>query len=273
MKRTLHTILFLAMGLMANAQAQNYPNGSTVANFSVTDLNGVTHTLQQYTSAGKFVMLDFWFYNCGPCRAVAPYYSQLYETYGCNSADLVCLSVNTGVDSDALVGQFAVEFGGPYAHPPAIGSGGGGSLTNTFGVQATPTVVLISPNNVMLANDIWPISNMQTFVNAFPAGSNIQPAACALSVNDAAMAIDMRAYPSPTNGPLQVSMDLPGDRQVSLQLVDALGREAGTWQLGRRGAGSFTETLDLSGLVNGTYLLRALADEGHAATWRVVVAH
>ena len=80
-------ILTATFGL--NAQIQNYSVGATVNDFTVTDIDGNSHTLSDYTSAGKWVVLDFFFVDCPPCQATVQYFNELHEKYGCNEGDLV----------------------------------------------------------------------------------------------------------------------------------------------------------------------------------------
>jgi thiol-disulfide isomerase/thioredoxin len=269
MKRTLHSISLLLATTLVMGQANNYPNGSTVANFTVTDTDGNTHELYQYTAQGKYVMLDFFFDTCPPCQQTQPFYNQLHEVYGCNSADLIVLSINNGTDSDAEVIAFENTYGGPYAHAPAVSAeGGGGPVTAAFGVTAFPTYCLIAPDNKMSNNDIWPISNMQTFVNAFPTGSGINPAACPLvGIEEADAFRDMNVFPVPTTGLVQV--ELPGHITGNLvtEVHDAVGRLVHTANIN-----AAVSTLDLGSLHDGQYLLSVRNADGQAAVRRIVVA-
>lgn len=101
MKRLLLASLTCATTILLNAQANNYPNGSLVADFTVTDTHGNTHNLYTYTAQGKHVILDFFFDTCGPCQATSQYFSQLYQTYGCNGGDIICIAMNNGTDTNA----------------------------------------------------------------------------------------------------------------------------------------------------------------------------
>jgi len=95
MKRILLASFACAAAILLNAQANNYPNGSLVANFTVTDTDGNTHNLYDYTAQGKYVILDFFFDTCPPCQATSHYFSQLYQTYGCNDGDIICIAITT----------------------------------------------------------------------------------------------------------------------------------------------------------------------------------
>jgi cytochrome oxidase Cu insertion factor (SCO1/SenC/PrrC family) len=273
MRNTLLLTTGLLLPALATAQATNYPNGSTVDNFTVTDVDGNSHDLYAYHAAGKYVLLDFFFYNCGPCQANAPALGEFYQTYGCNSADVIVLSVNWGEDTDAQVAAFGEDFGGSFAHPPAIGSGGSNEVDAAFGISAYPTFTLIGPDHVMINNDIWPLSNgAQTIADAFPAGA-IAVADCAVGVPERFTTTSLQVSPVPSTGELNVDLGLAAGDQLTLQVNDLLGRTVHQTVLGRMAAGLQRRTLDLADLSEGQYILNVLDDRGTVNTARFVIAH
>lgn len=251
MKRPLLLLTGCISASVMVAQASNYPNGSTVDDFTVTDTQGQVHNLYTYTAQGKYVILDFFFTTCPPCQATQPYFSELHETYGCNGGDLVVLSINQGMDNDAEVIAYENTYGGTFAHAPAASmDGGGGAVTTAFGVGAFPTYCLIGPNNTMVQNDIWPVNNMQTYVSAFPAGSNIDPQECqsVIGVTEAAALEGARVFPMPSTG--LVHIEAPGAAGlVDAEILDATGRTVRSLQH------VSNTTLDLSDLVDGNYFM------------------
>ena len=86
----LYTAL-LALGITFGASAQTQL--TEAVDFTVTDLNGNEHTLSEYLDAGKYVCIDFFAYWCGPCAAHAPYFTEIYNTYGCNGGDVIFMSM------------------------------------------------------------------------------------------------------------------------------------------------------------------------------------
>mgnify|MGYP000959951621 CR=1 FL=1 len=262
----------LALSTMAAmAQASNYPNGSTVADFTVTDTHGQVHNLNTYAAAGKYVLLDFFFYNCGPCQAHAPYYSELYQTYGCNGGDLICIEINDGQDTDVLTEAFSEDFAPGFAHPPAVGTGGGAGLTTTFGVGAFPTFCLISPAKVMINQDIWPVSSMSTFVDAFPSGSDITVRACAVGIEEVAQAHFTSVRPTITDRLVTVDVAGPRSQVMDLRVFDMLGQNVLNRTV-NAGAGANC-TLDFGALASGDYILKLVANGTISDTQRIAVAH
>lgn len=272
MRKALLLSFIATAPIMANAQTDNYPNGSTVSDFTVTDTHGQVHNLNAYAAAGKFVLLDFFYYDCGYCQINAPYYAQLFETYGCNGGNLICIEVNDGSDPDALADAFADDFAPGYSHPPVIGTGGGGALTSTFGVSAFPTYALISPAKVMLNQDIYPINNMNTFVSAFPANSGINAQSCAVGIDEKDQVRFDEIYPVPSNGLFNLKIASRSNTNLSVRVLNTLGQTVHTELLG----GSFgnnVRTLDLSSLSDGQYVLQLNAGANSMDTQRIVIAH
>lgn len=267
MKRFVLSSLACATAILLNAQANNYPNGSLVADFTVTDTHGVTHNLYSYTSQGKYVILDFFFDTCPPCQATSHYFSQLYQTYGCNGGNLICIAMNNGTDTNAEVDAYEAAYGGPWAHPPAIGiEGGCAAVDNAFGVSAYPTYCLIGPDNLMKSQDIWPISNMTTFVNAFPAGSGIATMECLVSVPEHA-APAFNVVPSLTTGIVDLRFNQP-HANATVRVNDLLGHTVLTTTVN----GSNQLSLDLSAFADGAYLISLMENGQASAPQRVVLA-
>ncbi len=266
----LSLLLVLLQGT-TRAQADNYPNGSTVANFATLGTDGTFYSLHDITASGKVVVLDFFFYDCEPCQAYAPFFSELYETYGCNGGGLFCLSVNAGIDTDEQAEQFAQDFGGDFAHPPAIGINGG-PITDAFGVFAFPTMCVIDVDNTMLNNALWPTS-FADLVAEIPDNGTAIPMSCTLGIPPTRPGPDVRITPSITSGRIDLLIDLSHSVDLRTVVTDQLGRSVLAMAHGRVPAGRSTYGTDLGELGQGSYFVRVFGDGKCVASSRVTVAH
>ncbi|MCC7502642.1 MAG: TlpA family protein disulfide reductase [Flavobacteriales bacterium] len=256
-KGSLIACLFTMPGL-AHAQAYYYPNGSTVADFTVTDVEGTAHTLSEYTAQGKYVMLDFFTLWCEPCQETAPYWAELYQTYGCNSADLICLSLDFEANSAAEVQAYSATYCGSWAHPPVVTNAA--ALAAVFGVGNAPNYCLIGPDNVMINNFIWPVASMAELAAALPGGGIVDPQACGVGMAEQGAPV-MATHPNPTHGILQLGRT----DVVRVALHDASGRQCAAMPV-------LAGRLDLQGIGPGLYLLHQFNERGvSVGSSRVVV--
>ena len=137
--------------------------------------------------------------------------------------------------------------------------GGGAAVDAAFGVSAYPTYCLIGPDNIMKNNDIWPVSDMSTFVAAFPPGSNIDVMNCAVGVDEAGELAFISVFPTPSTGLITVSVETGVARNLSVEVYDLLGKRVLIDVLGSMGNGA-QRTMDLTTLADGDYILKLLAD-------------
>tara|TARA_B110000467_G_C18312760_1_gene479300 strand:+ start:298 stop:984 length:687 start_codon:yes stop_codon:yes gene_type:complete len=174
--------IYLTMLACASLSLSFAQTGLTTAvDFTVTDVHGTTHNLFTYLDDGKHVVVDFFFTTCGPCIASVPTLNAAYTDYGCNTGEVIFLSIDDG-DSDALVLQYENDYGGLL--PTASGNDGGGNAVNSaYGINAFPTVILIAPDRTILNNDIFPVT-ANNLTTALTTNAGINTAACDTASTD-----------------------------------------------------------------------------------------
>lgn len=225
MKNLLFSALLILGSAIGFGQVNAYQVGDVVDNFTVTDTDGVEHTLYDITASGKHVVLDFFFTTCGPCQQTQKYYNELHDKYGCNQGEVYTISI-TGYpgDTDAKVIQFENTYGGPFNHSPAVSIEGNGTpVTSNFGISAYPTYCIIAPDNTLAVRDIWPISNVGSFENAFPSGFAPESMECTeMGVSDLNSQV-FSLYPTVSNGQINVNLEQSADSKISVYSM--LGQE------------------------------------------------
>lgn len=118
----------------------NYKVGSTMGDFTLTDTDGITYNLSQLLKEKDLVILNFWFVNCGPCKAEFPYFEAINEKY--DNVQLLTLNhIDKEADILALREQMGVTF------PMIIENIG---FQQGFNIQAYPTTVFIAPSGKIL---------------------------------------------------------------------------------------------------------------------------
>ncbi len=228
MKKIFLLCIILISSYTSIAQLNNYKNGDIVNDFTVTDTSGVTHNLYTYTAEGKYVYIDFFYAACGGCQTFMPIFNEFYDKYGCNAGDVVCISINSGADKDAVVIDFENAHGGAFNHAPAVSIDGGCEAVITdFNPMYYPAKCVIGPDNSMIDSDISPNNSVEDLEAAFPSSFNPQPIDCSLSSDEYASDFDFSIFPNPTNGN-DITIKLDGYNSATLSIFDILGKKVFT---------------------------------------------
>ena len=159
MKKVFTLILALAFGFGLKAQCPL----TTAVDFTATDCHGTEIHLFDILDGGQAVLIDFFYTTCVPCQQATPKIAESYTIMGCNMHDVYYMEI-TPYDANAACQNWVNNYGIEY---PTIGTtGGGAAIINQYQIGAFPTVILIMPDRSIVIQDLWPISNAQTIVNA-----------------------------------------------------------------------------------------------------------
>lgn len=129
-----------------NPKERLYKLGDVMYDFTLTDTNGNTINLVDSLKKYKAVVINFWFINCGFCRAEFPHLVRAYKDY---KEDILLIGYNISYDTAEEINDFAIDY---YLDFPLIAG-----LTNEedltdennfaflslFGYNAAPKTVYI----------------------------------------------------------------------------------------------------------------------------------
>lgn len=170
MKKILLFITTILLGFNLTAQTTL----TQAVDFTATDCHGTEVHLFDILDGGQSVVIDFFYTTCSPCQQATPKVVEAYQTLGCNNHDVFFMEI-TPYDADAACQNWCNTYGVEY---PTVGTNGGGSaITNSYGIQAFPTVILITPDRQIVIQDLYPIPSAQTIINAL-APYGIEPHDC-----------------------------------------------------------------------------------------------
>jgi len=153
MKKTLLTLLVLAGIGSANTAEAQLADGSIAPNWTLTDVNGNSHTLYDYLDQGKTVVLDVFATWCSPCWSYAQQgtLDDVWAQYGpagtdemmvfsieadasTTTADLNGTGSNTAGDWVSLVTNILID---------------DASVNGPYNIGYFPTIYMICPNRTI----------------------------------------------------------------------------------------------------------------------------
>jgi len=263
MKKYCFTLLAtLLLSVQVNAQLNNYTTGDTAPDFTVTDIHGQTHHLSDYE--GKWVVIDFYAYWCGPCLAIAQQVNDFYTKYGCNGYDIVMISVEYEGTNEQV--ELIEQSMGNVNSTPSISGleGGGAAVHNLYGVAAFPTLVLIGPDGTFKSTDIPLYQSMivalieGTITNAGGSAALV-PYSCSALGLDETVAEHYSVYPNPATDDAIVKISLPATGSLDVELYSISGTKLSSSKVDA--AGQTEIPIELSELAAGTYFVRVISGD------------
>lgn len=129
--------------------ARNTNVGKQYADFTVTLPDSTTKKLSEYVGNGNYLLVDFWASWCGPCRKAMTHLADLNKRYAAKGLRVLSIGVNDKPEANAKAKEELA-----MTWETALDADGEGS--KAYGIQAIPTLILISPEGEILARSSDP---------------------------------------------------------------------------------------------------------------------
>lgn len=244
----IHSVLFsIGMFMSSSISAQI---GGPAPDFTAVDVHGKEHHLYEYLEAGKTVVLDFFFTTCIPCQFYTPQVNKAYEKYGCNTQDVVFISINfndTKAEVIAYEEKYKIEF------PSISGTeGGGNGIVSDYGIIGFPTFYVIDPDKTIKTRVDPP--TVQVFDFEF-SNLGIEPMECkSTSTTDHSNSLDLNITPNPIqNNQLLVQVKEGMTGLYLIEIYNAAGQMIKSTDVNISGS---DVSVDVSELSEGVHFLK-----------------
>jgi hypothetical protein len=255
---------FMLLWLVVPISAQT---SLTVAeDFTVTDLDGNSFNLFNTLNSSKFVVIDFFYCTCVPCQQNTPKVQFAFQYFGCNTSNVVFISMDTG-DDNAACRIFEENFQNlPGNKFPSVSGdeGGGTAICNTYGINAYPTVILIAPDKNIVERDIWPIADGEYLASVIESQGGIPADCSAVGIEEMKQNVFTgfsSIFPNPVNNVFNMQIDVVEDAFISFEVYNLLGEKIIEVPSNEYVKGTHTIQLPVENIANGTYLVNLLTDK------------
>ena len=175
-------IAIVALLSFNNSQAQ-LPDGSIAPDFTITDVNGVTHNLYSYLDSGYTVFMDLYAVWCGPCwnYKLSGAMDDLYEQHGPagypnvspnTTNDVMVIAVEgDGNPLSCMYGTGCNTYGdwitgNPFPQFCTDGTVNNTQITSDYALAYWPTIYMICPDR--LTTEVGQSQTLYSFVNNCP---------------------------------------------------------------------------------------------------------
>jgi hypothetical protein len=276
MKKILY--LFTAVLSLGSLQGSaQLPNGSTVPDFTFTDINGVTQNLYTYLNQGKYVALDVSTTWCDPCwtyhrSLVMDSLYEIHDIPGDNRWKVLFIEADGNTDSLDLLGLRSGSKGNwvngtlfPIINPP-VGIPLNDFRTG-FNIAFYPTLYLICPNKKAYQDTLNIGEKPWVSTWEYVAAHNCGPA----GLDDLQDARPLTVYPNPANEVTTLYFALNNTADVQVRITNMLGQNVRTVNYQKLMPGDQSLKLDVAGLDAGIYFLSLTSGGGRTVYQRVVI--
>ncbi len=128
---------------------RNLVPGQTAPTFTLPDLEGVDHSLQQTLEKNDLVLVEWWASWCGPCIEKFPELKKLHASYNQEGFQVITINVDETIEEWR---QESEKHQLPWIDLVELGEEG--PVTNSYGIQRYPMGYVIDKEGCVVQKDL-----------------------------------------------------------------------------------------------------------------------
>jgi hypothetical protein len=282
MKKKLYTLIGVLTLFSTLTIAQVVPDGTIAADFTFTDMNGQTQHLYEYLNQGKYVALDISATWCDPCweyhskiKTMEKLY-QKHDTPGDGKWKVLFIEGDETTTDDDIKGTGNNTMGNwldgtpfPICNPPK-----GKAFTDfrtSYDVQQFPTLYLICPDKKIYSSVLNDWDHLADWQDV-PLWEKVAlSCGTTTGINKSEANNSFNVYPNPATDKLELLFNINTAGSVKLQVVNTLGQEIESKDLGILNTGNQSISYSTKGFSPGFYYFILSTSKGNSFVKKVMI--
>jgi len=192
-----------------------------------------------------------------------------YEQFGCNQGNVFFIGIDKG-STNANVIYFDSVYGVQY--PGVSGQQGGGNQVHLdYEVQATPTIIVISPDHVIAVKQIYPPTTAKVVDSIVSAGGQLMD--CTTGFDEFVQEESFTLFPNPARNLSMINLCLHEGKEIELNVLDAMGAIVRRLQSVFYPEGNHSIPINLEGLRRGIYFVQMKESGEVVETIKLVITN
>lgn len=262
-------ILLIATIFISALTLQAQTTLDTAVNFTVKDTQGNNIELFSILDEGKIVVIDFFSTAWGSCQIYAPDLQAAYTEFGCNEGNVFFIGIDKGNTNDNVI-YFDSVAGIQY--PGVSGMEGGGNLVHLdYNVQATPTIVVITPDKVITTHQINPPNTQNVVDSVLLAGGILQ--SCTTSIPEIESENSFSIGSNPVKSKATINLNIKKAGHIEVGIYNLTGQKVFSFGPAYYHSGNYSISADLSKEQNGLYFAQIKNTKGEVRTKKIMLSN